>query len=139
MKKWPLYVAWALLFAMCAVLGFIPNPTGVTYWVCLLFALLFFVPPAILIATAAKADDVQELKRIRLISLIWLVLTLVALALNFLSVSFTAAEGLLVYRILVVVSTPMICGQIWIIGIFLWGCLLSASWQEIFKRRKKKR
>ena len=139
MKKWPLYVAWALLFAMCAVLGFIPSPTGVTYWVCLLFALLFFVPPAILIGKAAQDDDVRELKRIRLISLIWLALTLVTLALNFLSVSFTAAEGLLVYRILIVVSTPMICGQIWIIGIFLWGCLLSASWQEIFKRRKKKR
>ena len=138
MKKWLLYIAWALLFIMCAVLGFIPSPAGVTYWICLLFSLLFFVPPAILIAMAVKEDDVRELKRIRLISLIWLVLTLVALALNFLSVSFTAAEGLLVYRILIVVSTPMICGQIWIIGIFLWGCLLSASWQEIFKRRKRK-
>ena len=138
MKKWLLYTAWALMFVMCAVLGFIPNPKGVNYWIFLVFALLFFVPPAILIYNAVKTDDVPELKRIRLISLISLGATLLALVLNFLSVGFTAAAGKIVYWVLIVVSSPMICGQIWLISLFLWGCLLSASWQEIFKRRKKR-
>lgn len=139
MKKWLLYSAWALMFIMCAALGFIPSPQGVMYWICIGFSLFFFVPPTILIAQSVKNGDIAELKRIRVICLIWLFLTLSALALNFLSVSFTAAEGLLVYRILIVVSSPMICGQIWVIGIFLWGCLLSTVWQEIFKRRKKRK
>jgi hypothetical protein len=139
MKKWLLYTAWALMFVMCAVLGFIPNHKGVNYWIFLVFALLFFVPPAILIYNAVKTDDVPELKLIRLISLISLGATLLALVLNFLSVSFTAAAGKIVYWVLIVVSSPMICGQIWLISLFLWGCLLSASWQEIFKRRKKTR
>jgi len=137
MSKWILYTAWAMMFVMCAVLGFIPNPKGAYYWIYLAFALLFFVPPAILISEAVKRDDVPELKRIRLISLVSLGLTLLALVLNFLSVSFTAAAGRFVYWVLIIVSSPMICGQIWLVSLFLWGCLLSASWQEIFKRRKK--
>jgi len=137
MSKRILYTAWAMMFVMCAVLGFIPNPKGAYYWICLAFALLFFVPPAILISEAVKRDDVPELKRIRLISLVSLGLTLLALVLNFLSVSFTAAAGRFVYWVLIIVSSPMICGQIWLVSLFLWGCLLSASWQEIFKRRKK--
>lgn len=137
MKKWLLYTAWAMMYVMCAALGFIPNPQGAYYWIALAFSLLFFVPPIILVCQAVKTGDVPELKRIRLISLIWLGVTVVLLALNFLSVGFTAAGGKFVYWLLIVGSSPMICGQIWVIPIFLWGCLLSASWQEIFKRRKK--
>ena len=137
MTKQKLYIAWGVLFALCAGLGFIPNPKGVTWAALFILALLFFIPPMILTYKAIKGADVAELKRIRLISLIWLGLTLVMLALNFLSVSFTAAAGKFVYWLLIVLSSPMVCGQVWVISIFLWGCLLSASWQEIFKRRKK--
>ncbi len=137
MTKRNLYIAWGALFAICAGLGFVPAPKGVAYAILLFFALLFFVPPTILTYKAIKGGDVAELKRIRTISLISLGLTLTMLALNFLSVSFTAAGGLFVYWLLIIVSAPMVCGQIWVISIFLWGCLLSASWQEIHKRKKK--
>ncbi|MBQ2893471.1 MAG: hypothetical protein IJE24_04980 [Oscillospiraceae bacterium] len=136
MKKWLLYTAWAMMYAMCAVLGFISEPQGVLYWIFLAFSLFFFVPPGILTYQAVKKEDIRELKRIRLICLIWLGLTVCLLALNFLSVGFTAAGGKFVYWLLIIGSSPMICGQIWVIPIFLWGCLLSAAWQEIFKRRK---
>jgi uncharacterized membrane protein len=137
MSKRILYISWAMMYVMCAVLGFIPNPQGAYYWIFLAFSLLFFVPPIILVYQAVKTGDVPELKRIRLISLIWLGLTVILLALNFLSVGFTAAGGKFVYWLLIVGSSPMICGQIWVIPIFLWGCLLSASWQEIFKRKRR--
>ena len=137
MTKRNLYIFWAALYVLCAVLGFAPNPKGAEYGFLLVLSLIFFIPPIVLIYKAAKRGDVAELKRIRLISLIWLWLTLVMLALNFLSVSFTATAGNFVYWLLIVASSPMVCGQIWVIPIFLWGCILSASWQEIFKRRKK--
>ena len=137
MTKRNLYIAWGVLYAICAGLGFIPAPKGAAYAILLFFALLFFVPPAILAYKAIKGDDIVQLKRIRAISLSSLGLTLTMLALNFLSVSFTAAGGLFVYCLLILVSAPMVCGQIWVISLFLWGCLLSASWQEIHKRKKK--
>ena len=136
MTKRNLYIAWGALFAICAGLGFIPAPKGGAYAILFIFALVFFIPPAILTYKAIKGGDIRELKRIRAICLIWLVLTLIMLALNFLSVSFTAAAGAFVYWLLIIVSSPMVCGQVWVVPIFLWGCLLSASWQEIFKRRK---
>ncbi len=138
MTKRNLYISWAVLFALCAGLGFIPNPKGVTWAALFVLALLFFVPPAVLVYKAVKDGDIPELKRMRIICLIWLGLTLVLLALNFLSVGFTAAAGRFVYRLLIIVSSPMVCGQVWVVSIFLWGCLLSAAWQEIFKRRKRK-
>ena len=138
MKKWILYAAWATMYVMCAVLGFIPNPQGVMYWLLLAFSLLFFMPPMILTGQSIKDGDVAELKRIRLISLIWLGLTVILIGLNFLSVGFTAAGGKFVYWLLIIGTSPMICGQIWVIPIFLWGCLLSAAWPEIFKRKKRR-
>ncbi len=137
MTKQKLYITWTVLFALCAGGGFIPNPKGVIYAALFILALLFFFPPIILTYKAIKGGDIAELKRIRMISLIWLGLTLVMLALNFLSVSFTAEAGKFVYWLLIVFSSPMVCGQVWVVSIFLWGCLLSATWQEIFKRRRK--
>ncbi len=139
MKKWLLYSAWALMFVICAALGFIPEPKGTLYAILFIFALIFFVPPIILTYQSIKNGDIPELKRIRVICLIWLVLTLIMLGLNFLSVGFTAAAGRYVYWLLIIASTPMVCGQVWVVSIFLWGCLLSASWQEIFKHRTKRK
>ena len=134
MTKKKLYIFWGGMFVICAALGFIPAPKGAAYWSMFLFSLIFFVPPTILLYKAIKGSDRKELRRIRTISLISLGLTLLALMLNFLSVDATAAAGTAVYYILIVVSSPMICGQIWVLSLFLWGCLLTASWQNLRKK-----
>ena len=134
MTKKKLYIAWAAMFVLCAALGFIPAPKGAAYWSMFLFSLIFFVPPTILLYKAGKGRDKKELQRIRLISLISLGLTLLVLALNFLSVDATEAAGIAVYYILIIVSSPMVCGQVWVVSLFLWGCLLTASWQELRKK-----
>lgn len=134
MTKKKLYIVWAAMFVICAALGFIPTPKGAAYWSMFLFSLLFFVPPTILLYKAGKGRDKKELRRIRMISLISLGLTLLALALNFLSVDATEAAGIAVYYILIIVSSPMVCGQVWVVSLFLWGCLLTASWQELRKK-----
>ncbi len=136
MTKRNLYIAWAVLFVITAGIGFIPSPEGLAYGGMVLFALLFFVPPTVLLTKAIHRDNQKEVKRIFFLTLTSLCLTLLFLVLNFLSVSATQTVGDILYGILTVVSAPMICGQIWVMSLFLWGCLLTASGQYLWKHRK---
>ena len=127
MIKRILYAEWALMFALCAALGFVPNPQGAVYWGLFALSLLFFVPPGILLYRAYREGDRREPRRIGVICLISLGLTLTMLVLNFLSVGANQAAGNMVYWILIVVSTPMICGRIWVVSLFAWACLLMVA------------
>ena len=138
MSKRTLYIIWGIFFVICAGLGFIPSPDGPAYWIMFFFSLIFFISPAVLLYRAVKAGDRREVKRIFWLCVSSLAATLVALALNFLSVDATETAGKAVYYILIVVSSPMVCGQIWVSSLFWWGCLLTASTQELWKTRKKK-
>ncbi len=131
------YIAWAVLFAICAGLGFIHKPEGMAYAGMLIFALVFFIPPTVILTKSIHRDRKKDVKAVFFISLASLLLTLVVLVLNFLSVDATELVGDILYGILTVVSAPMICGQIWVISLFLWGCLLTASMQYLWKNRKK--
>ena len=137
MTKRMLYTIWGALFVLCAGLGFIPAPKGTAYWCLFFLSLIFFVPPTILLTKAIKGGDRREVKRIFWICIASLVATVVTLALNFLSVYTTEAAGIAIHYVLIVVSTPMICGRIWVASLFLWGCLLTASAQELWKTRKR--
>ena len=137
MTKRALYIIWGVLFALCAGLGFFPTPEGAAYWCLFLFSLLFFIPPTILLTKAIKGGDRREVKRIFWICISSLVATMITLALNFLSVDASEAAGIAVYYVLIVVSSPMVCGQIWVSSLFWWGCLLTTSAQELWKTRKK--
>ncbi len=138
MKLRKYYIAWAALFAICAGLGFIRKPEGMAYAGMVIFALVFFIPPAVILTKAIHRDRKKDIRAVLLISLSSLVLTLITLVLNFLSVEASALTGDVLYGILTVVSAPMICGQIWVMSLFLWGCLLTASVQYFWKNRKKK-
>ena len=134
MRKKILYISWAVLYALCAGFGFIPSPVSPIYWVLMFFSLLFFVPPAMILYQAAKSGDKKELRRIRNLSLISLGATLAAIILNICSVAFTKAAGTAVYWILIIVSSPMICAQVWVISLFLWACLLMTALQQLRKK-----
>ena len=136
MTKRMLYTIWGALFVLCAGLGFIPEPKGTAYWCLFFLSLIFFVPPTILLTKAVKGGDKREVKRIFVLCLCSLVSTLVLLMLNFLSVFATESAGIALHYILTVISSPMICSQHWVVSLFLWGCLLSASAQELWKTRK---
>ena len=138
MSKRALYILWGAFFVICAGLGFIPSPDGLAYWIMFFFSLIFFIPPTVLLYRAVKGGHREEIKRIFWICVASLLATVIALALNFLSVDATKAAGDAVYYILIVVSAPMVCGQIWVSSLFWWGCLLTASAQELWKTRKKK-
>ena len=127
MKKSTLYALWACLFIICAALGFIPEPEGAVKILMRLLALAFFVPPAVLLYQARKEQDTYLLRLIRNLSALSLGATMVLLVANVLSALGSIALGNVLHCILVIVSSPMVCGGSWALSLFLWACLLMTS------------
>lgn len=127
---------WAGMFILCAVMGFLPATSGATKVMLMLFALLFFAPPFADLWFSWQRKDVQELRLVRNICLVSLGGTMVLLVANVLTVlSSGYGLGNVLYFFLVVVSTPMICGQYWAYSLLLWAVLL---WCCIAALRKLK-
>ena len=128
-----LFALWGGLFIVCAGLGFIPESTGPVRVILTAASLAFFVPPALILRRAVKGRDMAVLKLVRNLSALSLGLTLLALILNLLSALGSATLGNVLYGILIVVSSPMVCSGFWALSLFLWACLLLAS-RQLIKR-----
>ena len=127
MKKTYLYAAWGVLYALCVGLGFVENATGFGKFLLVFTGIVFFLPPFFLLWQAKKEDNRKTLKALRFVSIGVLALSLILLIANFLSVYFSAKTGLVLYVLLVMFSVPMVCTQYWVLGLFLWACLLFAT------------
>ena len=134
MKKPTLYMLWACLFIICAGLGFIPNPTGALRILLTLISVGFFVPPALLVYRSSRNGDRHTVQLIRNLSALSLLLTLVLLILNFLSTLGSALLGRILYYVLVIISSPMVCCGYWALSLFLWACLLIVTLQQLRKK-----
>jgi Na+-transporting methylmalonyl-CoA/oxaloacetate decarboxylase gamma subunit len=132
MKEKALYCIWAILYAICTALGFLGPVQGVGRVFLVLAALAFFVPGALLLVHGFRKKDRKVLRRVRVIAAVSLVLTLGLLIGNLAVAQASVKVGNLMHVLLSLVSTPMLCGQYWVISLFLWACLLFAS----FARRK---
>ena len=130
MNKKLLYALWGSLFILCAGLGFIQEPEGKLQLLLTTVSLLFFIPPALLLWDAGKQQDLHTLKLVRNLSALSLGLTLVLLILNFLMAMGSEFWGQVLHYILVIVSSPMICSGHWALSLFLWACLLTASFKQ---------
>lgn len=119
-----LWILWAAAYVICTVCGFLPVTEDVLSGLFILLSLGFFVPPALLIFEAVQNKNRKILRIIRNLSLISLGLTLVTILLNFASVQASEAWGTVLYWLLILVSTPMVCSQVWVIGLFGWAMLL---------------
>lgn len=127
---------WAGMFIVCGLLGFIQQPIGATKVLFIILAGLFFLPAYADAYFAWKNKDRKELTLVRNLCLISLGATLLLLVVNMLSVLGTSeALGDMLYYVLIVVSTPMICGQYWVYSLLLWAILL---WCCISALRKTK-
>ena len=133
MKNKSLYILWGMLYVLCTLLGFIPQPAGFLRVLMLVFSALFYIPGFILVHTALQQNDKKTLRTLRIISAGSLVLTLAALVGNFLGVLASEAVGNLLYVALVLVSTPMVCSGFWVAPLFIWACLLFASFLKTKK------
>ena len=123
MKTKTLWLIWLYLFALCCVLGFIPDPPEFVKALLVTVGVGFFVPGVLLLIRGGKKSKIWVL----VISILSLVLTLITVILNFSSVLMAPVWGGIFHILLGVFSTPMFCCQVWIIGLFGWACLLSAS------------
>lgn len=127
MKEKTLYGTWIFLFILCAGLGFIPEPAGFGKGILVILSIVCFLPGGMLLGKAVRQGDRKSVLRIRKISAASLVLTFVLLIANLLSVNASGVVGDILYGLLAVVSSPMLCGQYWFLSLFLWGCLLIGS------------
>lgn len=127
MTKRTLFLIWAILFALCAALGFIPEPSGFFAYLMTVLSVLFFVPPAVLLRQAKKNGDTAIVKLLRNLSALSLLLTLVLLIANFLTALSSEFLGNVLHYILTIVSTPMMASRYWVLSLFLWSCLLMYS------------
>ncbi len=134
MKKSTLYAIWAVLFILCAGLGFIPNPGLAGGIVMTGLSLLFFVPPAMLVYRGAKEKDKDTLRLVRNLSILSLAVTAAALILNLLGAVRSQMLGNILHVFLVIVSSPMIASGYWALSLFLWACLLMVTAKQLKKK-----
>lgn len=136
MDKGVLKALWAGMFIFCAIMGFVPEPQGFNKWMLTFFSLLFFLPAGFLLWQSFKEKNRKELKLIRNLSIVSLGVTVVMLVVNMLSVLFSETVGNVLYWGLIILSSPMVCSQIWALSLFLWACLLWCSILALAKLKK---
>jgi len=127
MKNKILYILWAILFALCALLGFFRETVTEGKWLMTLLSAVFFVPPGALLWRARKTKDEHTRLLIRDLSGASLGLTLVLLVANFLSVMGTPWLGTVLDALLTILTTPMVASGYWALSIFLWAFLFLSA------------
>ena len=127
-----LYILWACLFALTAVLGFlfpdVPSPLG--RGLLTAASVLFFVPPWLILARAKASGKRHHVRLIRYIALSSVVLTLVLMVANLRSAGLGEAVGAALNAALVIISAPMVCSNIYVLPLFLWGTLIMGSFTK---------
>ena len=123
MKNRRLFIAWALLFIVCAGLGFIPVTKAAGRVLLTAVSVLFFLPPTLIL----RKGNPWERLLVRNLSGLSLALTLVLIIANFLTAFRSEALGNVLHALLTVVGAPMIASGHWALSLFLWACLLVAS------------
>ena len=127
MKNRFLYAFWGAMFILCALLGFIPEPSGVLRVLLTVLSILFFLPPAALVWKGRHEKDRMTLSLVRNLSIASLSLSAVLIIANFLTAFHSELLGDILHAVLVVVSSPMICSGHWAMSLFFWACLLISS------------
>ena len=136
MKQNYLFALWGGLFALCAVLGFIPAPGSALQILMTLLSIVFFVPGALLLRLSFQSKNRSIALLVRNLSFASLVLSAVLIIANFLSAFGSAFWGNVLYSILIIVSSPMVCSGYWALSLFLWACLMIAA-MKILKSNEK--
>lgn len=128
MKRSSLYAVWGILYIICTGLGFIPEPEKSVRIFLLVIAVLFFVPPGVLMWDALQHGNRKEIRHLGLLAALSLGATAVMLVVSILTAFQAAWVGTVCHVLLVLVSTPMFCSNYWVVSLFLWAVLLLTAW-----------
>lgn len=124
----PLYILWAVLFSLTALLGLLfPSAEGAAAALLLIISVIFFLPPWAILAKGRLEGNRKHVTLIRLLALASLAATLVLLCLNVMSVGMSEWMGNVLFSLLTVVCAPLVCSNLYIVPMFLWAALLMAS------------
>ena len=134
MKEHKLYFLWALLYALTAGLGFLPNPPEWAKALLILLTIGFFVPGGLLLWNGRK--DAHTVHTVLGLSMASLSASLIFLVANLASTRAGNVVGVALHVLLGVFAAPMFCGQYWVLGLFGWACLFCAALEA---RRKLKK
>ena len=129
-KELILYAAWLCLYILCVGLGTVETVEGAGKVFFVLTSLIFFLPGAALLILGRKEKNKKMILRVRIVAICSLSLTVAVFCANIASVAASSATGVFLYEVLNLVSAPMFCSQYWILSLFCWGCLLSASFMK---------
>ena len=135
MKKQYLYALWGGMFALCAAFGFIPAPGTALKILMTLISVAFFIPGILLLHLSTKSGDRELAALVRNLAAASLALTLILIIVNFFSVLGSEVLGNILYSILIIVSSPMVCSGYWVLSLFLWACLMIGA-IRILKQKK---
>ena len=130
MKKNLFYILWGTLYILCAVLGLFNDPTPSQTVAMTVISVLFFLPALILLIDALRKQDRKTLLLLRWLSALSLSLTLVVFIANIISVSAPQVVGTILHYVLLFISVPMFCSHYWVLSLFLWACLLFATFSD---------
>ena len=133
-----MYGIWSAMYIGAVLLSLINQAQGAALILIQIYSVVFFIPGVILAAIGVKNRDKKQLKRLRIVSILSLVLTLALLVANFLSVGGSAQLGRILNSFLILVSAPMLICFNWSVSLFLWACLLMATIPGIIVPREKK-
>ena len=130
MKELIAYGVWLCLYVLCVGLGTVENVEGVGKVLFVMTSLIFFLPGVYLLYLGNHEKNRKICLRVRIVAISSLVLTVAVFSGNVIAVSASSEAGVVLYDLLNLVSAPMFCSQYWILSLFCWGCLLSASFMK---------
>ncbi len=127
MKRKILFAVWVWALLLCACFGHITHPTPAQTGALTVIGILSFLPGVFLLADGLGTGNRKLLWTIRGIALGSLGLTLIVFLLNVGSVTASDKTGAFLNELLLWVSAPMYCITPRFLSLFLWACLLFAS------------
>ena len=127
-----LYIAWAVMFALTAVLGFLfPAAEGAGAKIALLvIAAVFFLPPWLILRKGRSEGKRFHPWLVGFLAVASIVLTVALLVLNLMSPLWNEQVGIALNAALVIISAPMMCSNFYVLPLFLWGTLLAAAFRK---------
>lgn len=132
-NKWKepvMYAIWLCLYILCVGLGTVEEVEGPGKVLFVLTSLIFFVPGVLLLAEGIREKNKKMVLRVRIAAICSLSLTVIVFCANILAVAASSQLGNVLHEILNLVSAPMFCSQYWILSLFGWASLLSASFMK---------
>lgn len=121
MKQKIAYIAWGVLYCLCAGLGHIVEATPIQSAALTAISILFFVPGFYLLVDAKRNQNIRQLKFLRILGFSSLGLTLLMILVNIASVMASEVLGNVLHEILIFVSVPMFASRHWVLSLFLWA------------------